>query len=102
MAARRAIVSTDQGGMPELIRDGENGLLARSENPASFIDALERLIEDRALRERLGNAARKTIEDSYTDVAIAKLSTEYYEECINGDRNSRSALPKQENSPCCQ
>ena len=30
MAAGRAIVSTNQGGMPELIRDGENGLLARS------------------------------------------------------------------------
>ena len=88
MAARRAIVSTDQGGMPELIRDGDNGLLARSENPAAFIACLERLIEDRALRERLGSAARKTIEDSYTDVAIAKLSTEYYQECISGNQRS--------------
>ena len=80
MAARRAIVSTDQGGMPELMRDGENGLLARSEDPAAFISCLERLIEDRALRDRLGSAARRTIETSYTDVAIARLSIDYFKE----------------------
>ncbi len=82
MAAGRAIVSTDQGGMPELIRDGENGLLAEAQNPAAFIGALERLVEDRALRDRLGDAARKTIEDAYTDVAIARKSVNYYRECI--------------------
>jgi glycogen synthase len=86
MAAGRGIVSTDQGGMPELIRDGENGLLAKAENPQSFIRALERLVEDRSLRERLGDAARKTIENSYSDVAIARISTDYYRECIEDAR----------------
>lgn len=84
MAAGRAIVSTDQGGMPELIRDGANGLLAASENPAAFSGCLERLIEDRPLRERLGLRARKTIEESYTDLAIGRLSSDYYQECLNG------------------
>ena len=84
MAAGRAIVSTNQGGMPELIRDGKNGLLAQTGNPAAFIACLERLIEDRALRDRLASAARRTIENSYTDVAIARMSTEYYTECVNG------------------
>ncbi len=41
MAAGRAIVSSDQGGMPELIRDGENGLLARNEDTASYIAQLD-------------------------------------------------------------
>jgi glycosyltransferase involved in cell wall biosynthesis len=82
MAAGRAIVSSDQGGMPELIQDGENGLLARREDPASYIAGLERLIKDAALRKRLGAAARKTIEKSYTDVHIAKMSTDYYYECL--------------------
>jgi glycogen synthase len=81
MAAGRAIVSTDQGGMPELIRDGENGLLARSEDPASYIACLEQLIEDSLFRERLGIAARRTIEGSLTDTRIAQISTEYYLDC---------------------
>ena len=86
MAAGRAIVSTDQGGMPELIRDGENGLLAQTENPAAFISCLERLIEDRSLRERLGSAARRTVEESHNDVAIARISTDYYQECLDRTR----------------
>lgn len=83
MAAGRAIVSSDQGGMPELICHGKNGLLARSGDPASYVACLERLIEDRLLRDRLGAAARRTIEASHTDVHIARLSTEYYLECLN-------------------
>jgi glycosyltransferase involved in cell wall biosynthesis len=83
MAASRAIVSSDQGGMPELIRNGENGLLARNGDPDSYITSLERLIEDKALRERLGAAARQTIKESFTDVHIARMSTEYYLECLN-------------------
>jgi glycogen synthase len=83
MAAGRAIVSTNQGGMPELIRNGENGLLAHSGYPASYMACLERLIEDNPFRERLGAAARRTIEDCYTDVRIARVSTDYYLECIN-------------------
>ena len=83
MAAGRAIVSSDQGGMPELIRDGENGLLARTEDAGAFVSCLEQLIEDEGLRKRLGTAARKTIEESYTDVGVARLSIDYYQECID-------------------
>lgn len=82
MAAGRAIISSDQGGMPELIRDGANGLLAHNAEPATYIAALERLLEDAALRQRLGTAARQTIETSYTDTHIAALSVDYYRACL--------------------
>jgi len=83
MAAGLAVVSSDQGGMPEIIRDGVNGLLAHNKDVASFISKLEELIEDNSLRERLGTAARKTIKESFTDIQIARLSADYYKECIN-------------------
>ena len=82
MAAGRAIVASDQGGMPELIEHGVNGLLARSETPESFVEEIERLIEDGALRKRLGSAARRTIERHYTDDRIARLTTDVYERCL--------------------
>jgi glycosyltransferase involved in cell wall biosynthesis len=82
MAARRAIVSSDAGGLPELIEDGVNGLLARSGDVDSFVASLERLIEDRNLRERLGAAARRTVADFHTDERIAKASLAYYRECM--------------------
>jgi len=83
MAAGCAVVSSDQGGMPDLIHEGENGLLARNGDPTSYISRLEQVIEDSVLRERLGKAARRTIEESLTDVHIARVSTEYYIECLN-------------------
>jgi len=84
MAAGRAIVSSDQGGMPELIRDGENGLLATNGSAASYVAALERLIADSALRLQLGNEARASIRRRHTDVFTARQSIEYYTDCLRG------------------
>lgn len=82
MAAGRAIVSSDHGGMRELIQDGVNGVLARSGDAPSYVRALEALIEDAPRRERLGAAARQTIEKRFTDVQIAERSVAYYRECV--------------------
>lgn len=78
MGAGKAIVCSDQGGMPELIRNEENGLLARSGDAASYIEQLNRVLDDQALRRRLGSAARRTVEASLTDVKIAERSVAFY------------------------
>ena len=82
MTAGRAIVSSDCGGMPELITHRENGLLARSGDSTSFIAALSEAVEDAALRERLGAAARRTVESRLTDVAIAARAVEVYQRAL--------------------
>lgn len=53
---RVACLSTPVGGVPEVIRSGETGLLVPPENSAALADALVRLIRDPDLRERLGRA----------------------------------------------
>jgi glycosyltransferase involved in cell wall biosynthesis len=83
MAARRAIVSSDAGGMPELIVDGLTGLLAESGNPTAFVAALERLLDDPALRERLGAAARQRAQTHFADVDIAQRSVDAYSRLAN-------------------
>ena len=82
MAAGCAIVASDQGGVPELIRHGENGLLARCGDAADFASCLVRLLDDADLRRKLGAAARRTIEQSFSDVQIGRQSVEYYRRCI--------------------
>ncbi len=82
MAAGRAIVASDAGGLPELIRDGENGLIAKSEDAPAFARQIERLLEDPSLRERLGRAARRTVEERYTDTGIAQQSLDYYRQAL--------------------
>ena len=84
MAAGRAIVSSDQGGMPELIQNGVNGLLARSEVAESFTQQLDTLIRNVDARQRFAAAARRTVEERYTDDRVARLSAELYANCAFG------------------
>lgn len=79
MTAGKAIVSSDCGGMPELIDDHRTGVLARNGDPASFIQALEEMIEDQTLRQRCGAAARAEVEKRLTDVAIAARTVQIYQ-----------------------
>jgi glycogen synthase len=76
MAAGRSVVVSDQGGMPELIQDGVNGLLARAGDPMSFVERLSQLIDDAPRRDRLGAAARETVSrrHAHTDVARQTLN----------------------------
>lgn len=69
MAFGLPTVATEAGTTPDIIRDGENGLLVRSED--EWVDALERLVRDSALRRRLGEAARKDALAKYSTKAVA-------------------------------
>ena len=82
MAAGKAIVCSDQGGMPELIAHEESGLLARCGDPTAFVEQLERVIADDQLRARLGVAARRVVETRLTDVHIAQQSVDYYQRLL--------------------
>lgn len=63
-------VATNVGTAPMLIRDGENGLLVRSEE--DWLSALERLLDDPALRRRLGEQARRDAVGKYSTRAVAR------------------------------
>jgi len=59
------VVATRVSGIPELVRDGRNGLLVAPDAPAALADAVLRLINDRALGAELGQAARHTVTDTF-------------------------------------
>ena len=65
MASGCAVVSCPVSGVPELIGDGVNGLLAREGDPASLAAALRRLLGDAGLRRRLAEAARRRVETDF-------------------------------------
>jgi len=58
----RPVVGTRGGGIEDLVRDGENGLLVPPDDPDALAAALERVLADRALAERLAAAARPSVE----------------------------------------
>ena len=58
MAMERVVVGSDIGGMRELFRDGETGFTVEPENVESLTQCLARLVDDPALRQQIGKAAR--------------------------------------------
>ncbi len=58
----RAVVGSRVGGIPDVVADGETGLLVPPGDAAALSEALERVLSDRALAERLGVEARIRVE----------------------------------------
>jgi glycosyltransferase involved in cell wall biosynthesis len=59
-------LSTNISGIPELIIDGETGLLVEQRNEVALSDALNRLISDPALRQKLGAAGYRRVTDQFS------------------------------------
>ena len=65
MAMQIPCVATAINGIPELIRDGVDGLLVPPSDVAALTAALERLMDDASLRESLGRASRSRIQHDF-------------------------------------
>ena len=75
MAMGIAAVSTSISGIPELIEDEVNGLLVAEQDSLALFRALQRLLKEPKMRQRLGDAARKTVcqnFDSHNTTAVLK------------------------------
>ncbi len=73
-------VSTDVSGVPELLTDGENGLVVPPNDPAALAAALERAIREPALRKRLGEAADKRVREHFDHKSSIRQLTALFEE----------------------
>jgi glycosyltransferase involved in cell wall biosynthesis len=81
MAGGAPIVASDVGGIPEILEDGVSGLLVAPSDPSALAGALQRVLDDRELARRLGEAARARQRSEYDlDVVVARLQ-ELYERC---------------------
>lgn len=78
MALEAPVVATRVGGVPRLVRDGENGLLVEPGDGAGLGAALGRLLRDAGLRARLAREGRRTAETAYGFAArMEKLAALY-------------------------
>lgn len=82
MAARKPVVASAIGSVGDLVRDGENGLLAPAGDARAFSDAVHRLLESSALRTKLGQAARRTVESSFSLAAVVKTYENIYQAAV--------------------
>lgn len=72
MASGCAVVASAIGGIQDIVEDGVNGLLVPPGDPNALATALRRVLDDSALRSRLGRAARETILRDHEPLAVAR------------------------------
>jgi glycosyltransferase involved in cell wall biosynthesis len=80
LAHARPVVATPVGGTPELVIDGETGLLVPPRDPAALAAAIRRLLEDPALAQRLGAAGRALVEQRFSERQMTERVLAIYEE----------------------
>lgn len=82
MATRLPVVATRIGGVVDVIRDGENGLLVAPSSGRELAAGMRALLRDAALGERLACAAMETIHASYGLESRVARYKDLYESCF--------------------
>ena len=70
MAMSKPVIASNLGGIPELIEDKVNGLLVAPGNSYELAAAVEKLVSDRSMREKMGRRGREIYEEKFT---VAKM-----------------------------
>ena len=90
MAYGCPIVTTAVGGIPELIKDGVNGLLCEPADPVCLARKICALLEDPDLRSQLGSAARRAYEQGpYQPAAVCEHFISIYKDVLEDTKYSQ-------------
>lgn len=88
MGAGQAVVSTPRGAIPDIIVDGENGLICDSQAPDVFYEAVKKLLDDRELLNKMQKANRKKAEENYEVKDYSRRMEEVYRAIANRKKNA--------------
>ena len=73
----RPVVAFASGGLPEIVRDGETGILVRKQRCPGLASALLRLLTDHALARRFGAAGRRVAAEFTSEARVDALTAIY-------------------------
>jgi glycosyltransferase involved in cell wall biosynthesis len=90
MASGRPIVTTAVGAAAELIDDGVHGLLVPPGDARALAEAIQRLLTDRELALRLGEAARDRAFTYYSRASMVRRFEDFYERLLRDEKPNRS------------
>jgi len=83
MSYGRPVVAGAVGGLLDLVDDGETGLLVPPRDVPALREALERLLGDRELRRRMGEAARERVREHFAWPAVTDATLAAYEAALS-------------------
>lgn len=80
------MVTTDVGGIPELVQEGVTGYLTPSEQPEAFARAIRRMLDDPEAMKRMGEAGRNITLNHFTPEVRVKQLEALYSKLLESDR----------------
>jgi glycosyltransferase involved in cell wall biosynthesis len=84
----KPVVATDIGGLPEMVVDGRTGFVVPPKDPASLALAIVRLLRNRSLRVRMGEAGKQKIETESSPSIVAAQTMRVYSIACNKSPSS--------------
>ena len=85
MAYRRPVIATNCGGTPELVVDGESGIIVPVRDSIAISRAIMKLYNDPVLRQRLGDGARARISQHFRIEDTIKQTLDLYQTLASSD-----------------
>jgi len=83
---RRPVIATRVGGIPDVVADGETGLLVPPENPHALAEAIARLLNAPALAARLAAAGHEYVRQHFSGQVVARRMADVYGQVLEGRR----------------
>ena len=74
-------VTTDEGSIPDIVENGVSGLIAKRKDPQSLSYCIEKLINDKELRQQMGISGRKMVERFFTEEKFEERMNEILTIC---------------------
>jgi len=94
MSCGTPVVGSRSGAIPELVEDGQTGLLAEPMNPESFATAIRRLTEDPESRAQMSRQARARAQRLFPVSACVVNTLAVYEAASSGPKHSQAVLAR--------
>jgi glycosyltransferase involved in cell wall biosynthesis len=89
MAAGVPVVATNVGGNPEVVQEGRTGFLVSVQNPEALADRICRVLEDRAMAARLGEAGRRRVAEHFSMERMLRDTEDLYQDLLERPKRSR-------------
>lgn len=87
LAAGKAVVATNVGGLPEVVEEGETGLLVAPDDPQALTAAVLSLLRDDGRRRAMGERAVKWVRERFDLRASVRAMERFYQDVLSAHRN---------------
>ena len=81
-ASGKAIVATNAGGNPEIVQDGETGILVKPRDAKNMADGINNLLNDESLNKQFGKSARLRAEKYFNWDFASRVTESFYKEMV--------------------